>query len=159
MSSALTYLETKGIVHNDIKPRNIAYSPNRGAVIFDFGLASLSNEVSFCGSPWYVPPELISNSKRSSAGDVWAFGITMLYVLQRIDCPESIVESWSIHEIRQARSMAAQRMRRWLGLVKQAREGLDRANPIEHVTYQMLDEDQHSRITAAAMKSKVDRMQ
>lgn len=35
ITSALAYLEVQGIVHNDIKPANITYSPQRGAVLID----------------------------------------------------------------------------------------------------------------------------
>lgn len=86
-SSALTYLGANGIVHNNIKPSNIAYSPFEGAVIFDFESASSSNETKLCGAPWYLPPELATDSRRSPAGDVWAFGIIMLYLLNKIKYP------------------------------------------------------------------------
>lgn len=40
-SSALAYLVTQQVVHNNIKPENIAYSPERSAILLDFGLATL----------------------------------------------------------------------------------------------------------------------
>jgi serine/threonine protein kinase len=39
ISSALAYLSKQEIIHYDIKPANIAYSPGRGAVLMDFGMA------------------------------------------------------------------------------------------------------------------------
>ncbi|KAK1252171.1 hypothetical protein MKX08_003358 [Trichoderma sp. CBMAI-0020] len=159
ISSALIYLEANGIVHNDIKPSNIAYSSDRGAVIFDFENASLSNEAKLCGSPWYMPPELVHDSRRYSAGDVWAFGIIMLYLLKKIQYPETVVESWNVYELRQRASKSAKQMKLWLDFIKKAREDLDQANPIEYVTFRMLDEDQHSRITVAAIQNKVEHVQ
>lgn len=156
ISSALTYLEKKSIVHNDIKPSNIAYSPGRGAVLFDFGIASLSNEAKFGGSPWYIPPELMESLERYSAGDVWAFGITMLYILKKIRYPETMVKSWSIRGIRDKASEAEKQMQVWLDIINNAREGLDQTNPIEYVTFRMLDEDQHSRITAADIQDALE---
>ncbi|KAJ0123555.1 Serine/threonine-protein kinase tousled-like 2 [Diaporthe amygdali] len=59
MSSALAYLDGQGIVHNDIKPGNILYTPapweasgafsasGNGAVLIDFGLAGPVGETNF----------------------------------------------------------------------------------------------------------------
>lgn len=159
ISSALTYLEAKGIVHNDIKPSNIAYSSSRGAVLFDFGISSLSNEFKLGGSPWYIPPELMYSSKRCSAGDVWAFGILMLYILKKIQYPENMMKSWRISEIRERTSKAKKQMKVWLDFIKNARKGLDQANPIEYVTFRMLDKDQHSRIMAAQIQDTLQYLQ
>ncbi|TLD08051.1 hypothetical protein PspLS_12109 [Pyricularia sp. CBS 133598] len=40
MSTAIFYIYRQKIVHNDIKPDNILYSPTRGAVLIDFGLST-----------------------------------------------------------------------------------------------------------------------
>lgn len=48
-SSALGYLEAEGVVHNDLNPANIAYSPTRGAVILDFGLSTTIKRTSHTG--------------------------------------------------------------------------------------------------------------
>ena len=60
MSSALEYLSIHGIVHNDKKPANITYSPERGAVLIDFGIATRDGDRrSNGGTPWYLPPEFV----------------------------------------------------------------------------------------------------
>lgn len=156
VSSALKYLESKGIVHNDIKPSNIAYSPGRGAVLFDFGIASLSNEARLGGSPWYTPPELTHSANGSPAGDIWALGIIMLYILNKIQYPESIVESWDITKVRNSSSTAKKQMLAWLDRIYSARDRLDKKSPIEYATFLMLDEEQHSRITAAGIQNTLD---
>ncbi|KAL7917436.1 serine threonine protein kinase [Trichoderma austrokoningii] len=156
MSSALQYLEAEGIVHNDIKPTNIAYSPGRGAVLFDFGIASLPNERKVGGSPWYIPPELRYDSRRHPAGDIWAFGIIMLYVLKKIQYPDYMMKSWAINQIRKPGSEAKRQMKAWLELVYRARDGLDEKSPIEYTTFLMLDENQHTRITAAGIQNVID---
>ncbi|UKZ61167.1 uncharacterized protein TrAtP1_002437 [Trichoderma atroviride] len=159
LSSALKYLESKGIAHNDIKPSNVAYSPGRGAVLFDFGIASRSNEVEFSGSPWYIPPEFMHSANRSPAGDVWAFGIIMLYVLKKIHYPEHMMKSWNIRGIRKASSADKSDMMVWLQLIYTTRDGLDKKSPIEYATFLMLDEDQHSRITAVGIQNTLDYQQ
>lgn len=97
MSSALAYLESQQVVHHDIKPSNIAYSPQRGAVLLDFGLAGQNNEtVPTGGTSWYVPPEFRSSQTRGAAGDMWALGVTMLYVLRKTRLPETVGIGWRI---------------------------------------------------------------
>ena len=39
-STALLHIRRQGFVHNDIKPGNILFSRERGAVVIDFGLSS-----------------------------------------------------------------------------------------------------------------------
>lgn len=159
VSSALLYLEQEGIVHNDIKPSNIAYSASRGAVLLDFGIASLSNELSGGGSPWYLPPEFTSSSIRSPAGDIWALGIIMLYVLNKIQYPETMAESWSINEIRKASSAAKKQMMAWLEIIYSARNLLDGTSPIEYATFLMLDENPVSRMKAKGIQNTLDFVQ
>ncbi|SPQ21483.1 27e6b0ef-a855-4c85-aa69-e834c30132f5 [Thermothielavioides terrestris] len=69
--SALAYLETQQIVHNDIKPANIAYSPQRGAVLLDFEMARFVHDNGpVGGTPWYIPPEFAENGMRGAPGDI-----------------------------------------------------------------------------------------
>lgn len=90
ISSALDYLKGQNVVHYDIKPRNIAYSSNRGAVLLDFGLSSAPvNKI--CGTRGYLPPETFNDRPRDFAGDIWALGITTLYIRGYINQPETSV--------------------------------------------------------------------
>ncbi|KAK4145313.1 uncharacterized protein C8A04DRAFT_26820 [Dichotomopilus funicola] len=58
-ATALLYIHHQGFVHNDIKPGNILFSRERGAVVIDFGVSSeiAFQSVNTGGTPWYVPPE------------------------------------------------------------------------------------------------------
>ncbi len=42
-TSALAFVYENGITHNDINPGNILFSPARGAVLIDFGLAAMTS--------------------------------------------------------------------------------------------------------------------
>ncbi|EHK42540.1 serine threonine protein kinase [Trichoderma atroviride IMI 206040] len=155
VSSALKYLANKGIAHNDIKPSNIAYSATRGAVLLDFGIASSSNELSGGGTPWYLPPEFITSSGRCPAGDIWAFGVVMLYILRKIQLPES-KESWNINDVRNNSSAAKNEMKKWLAMIIKTRNGLDKTSPIEYATYLMLDENPATRMTARGIQNTIE---
>lgn len=78
------------MVHYDIKPRNIAYSLSKGAVLLDFGLSSAPVD-NMCGTIGYLPPETFNDRPRDFAGDIWALGITMLYIRGYIDQPETSI--------------------------------------------------------------------
>jgi serum/glucocorticoid-regulated kinase 2 len=58
------YLHSQNILYRDLKPENILLCEDGHIKITDFGLCKLNivDEVStksFCGSPAYMPPELI----------------------------------------------------------------------------------------------------
>ncbi|KAI9831285.1 MAG: hypothetical protein M1826_003724 [Phylliscum demangeonii] len=81
------YLHTRNIVHRDIKPENILLADqNLHVKIADFGLAKIVGEESFttslCGTPSYVAPEILEDSKHrkyTRAVDVWSLGV-VLYI-------------------------------------------------------------------------------
>ncbi|KAK1711261.1 kinase-like domain-containing protein [Colletotrichum acutatum] len=151
MSSALTYLSSRQVpvIHNNIKPANIAYSPQRGAVLLDFGLAMYSREKhSTGGTPWYVPPDLITEGTRGAPGDIWALGVTMLYVVGKISLPEKTRKSWLIRDLKSRDNVALRYMMDWLGFVSRAREGLSRNDEIEGLVYRMLEPKSKLRIQA-----------
>ncbi|KAK1248325.1 hypothetical protein MKX08_006545 [Trichoderma sp. CBMAI-0020] len=123
LSSALAYLSTKDIVHNDIKPDNIAYSPDRGPVLLDFGMAISSSAKTVGGTPWYIPPEYLINGSRGFAGDMWALGITMIYILGHIPLPETTGEPWRISKSREG-GADRDKMKFWLGRIDSKRKEL-----------------------------------
>ncbi|KAK2759460.1 hypothetical protein FQN54_002938 [Arachnomyces sp. PD_36] len=81
---ALAYLHENGIMHRDIKPENIALqslSPVNVKLI-DFGLARegcIANTL--CGTPGYIPQEIVRGKGYTDLVDVWALGMTALDLL------------------------------------------------------------------------------
>lgn len=78
---ALQYLHEKGIIYRDLKPENILLDEDGYLQLADFGMAkSLKNDekaMSFCGTPEYLAPEIISSDGHDYLVDWWSFGILM----------------------------------------------------------------------------------
>ncbi|PYH94730.1 serine/threonine-protein kinase chk1 [Aspergillus ellipticus CBS 707.79] len=95
--SAVGYMHSKGVGHRDIKPENMLLTADGNLKIADFGLATLFEykgvtklSTTFCGSPPYIAPEVISCSNRNvvkGAGyrpdlvDIWSCGIVLFVLL------------------------------------------------------------------------------
>ncbi len=92
LSRALSTIHSAGIVHKDIKPRNIVIDPGPGDVRFiDFGISSrLTREKSFLRSPVrlegtlsYIAPEQTGRMNRGIdyRADLYSLGVTMYELL------------------------------------------------------------------------------
>lgn len=150
MSSALAYLEEKDILHNDIKPANILYDDSRGAVLIDFGLASFSGKVCNGGTPWYVPQEFMAEGKRGFASDVFALGVTGLYLLKRSPLPDLQGRPWAIRNATaHSDTDDAKHMKAWLANVQTLEESLDESNQLEAIVRKMLQSEPKYRLTAS----------
>ncbi|TQW00563.1 Protein kinase-like domain [Cordyceps javanica] len=160
VASALSYLEEKNISHNDIKPRNIAYSPERGAVVLDFGLATEGRWVprEAGGTAWYVPPEALRAGARSNRGNVWAFGVTMLYVLGKIGTPEEYGSPWDFLNLRDPNGADRIAMESWADEVCTAVDELDRDDPMQCVVSWMMEQEPHERLAAGEIESEFRRL-
>ncbi|KAL2542080.1 Mitogen-activated protein kinase kinase kinase YODA [Abeliophyllum distichum] len=81
--SGLAFLHAKNTVHRDIKGANILVDPTGRVKLADFGMAKhitgQTCPLSFKGSPYWMAPEVIRNSKGCSlAVDIWSLGCTVL---------------------------------------------------------------------------------
>ncbi|EEU34288.1 uncharacterized protein NECHADRAFT_85599 [Fusarium vanettenii 77-13-4] len=138
MASALEYLHGQNIQHNDIKPGNILYDRERGPVLIDFGLAS-SHGGQLCngGTPWYVPREFIDDLERGPKSDVFALGVTMLYLLRKTPLPDVTQRGWIIYKAPRDSSETTL-MEEWLSKVLAMRDELNKASHIESLVRDML---------------------
>lgn len=152
--SALKYLCDQEIMHNDIKPANILYDRKvKGAVLIDFGLASLGGTVRTGGTPWYVPPELIEKGERGFKGDVFALGVTALYLLGKCPLPELQSQGWKIANV-EGSTEDTTKMRKWLRKVKKMQDGLSNSK-LEQVVKAMLTREPLNRISAGKALDKL----
>jgi serum/glucocorticoid-regulated kinase 2 len=80
---ALDHLHTYGIIYRDLKPENILMDEEGYLKLADFGMAKhLKGEekaMSFCGTPEYLAPEIITGEGHNKAADWWSFGILMYF--------------------------------------------------------------------------------
>lgn len=170
IAGALNYMHGRDLIHNDIKPSNILYSRKRGAVLCDFGLSTRSQAQAINGgTPYYVPPEFVGRKLRGPPADVWALGITMLYVLRKLPFPDGRNRAnhpsgrrlyWQIAELnrrppRGGLSDAVEQMRLWLDEVNAAKVRLNMADPLEAMVASMLVSDPKNRITMARLMSRL----
>ena len=82
-ATALVAIHRAEVVHRDLKPSNVLLGPD-GPRVIDFGVARLLDTVatstnSHLGTPAYMAPEQINDSRMGPAGDVFAWGCTMGY--------------------------------------------------------------------------------
>lgn len=86
MLQALEYLDSKGVIHRDVKPANILYvktGSNYSFQLGDFGLANhkICATTANVGSQVYHAPELHFHNRQSTKGDIWALFVTMMWLL------------------------------------------------------------------------------
>lgn len=80
---ALEYLHALDVVYRDLKPENILLDRAGNVRLADFGLAKenvnpLNPAMSFCGSPAYLAPELLTKKGSEKSADIYGLG-AMLY--------------------------------------------------------------------------------
>ncbi|MFN7943145.1 MAG: serine/threonine-protein kinase [Thermoanaerobaculia bacterium] len=105
-------LHKAGVVHRDIKPRNIAFTGGGELKLLDFGLARLEREATMSGvaghvvvgTPAYLSPEAHAHHRANPSFDLWALSVTFYEILcghrpVEAGSPEELVEAIKGHRL------------------------------------------------------------
>ncbi|KAK7744056.1 hypothetical protein SLS53_003573 [Cytospora paraplurivora] len=178
VAGALDYIHSRKLVHNDIKPGNIMYNRERGAVLCDYGMSTetAANQERIGGTPFYICPEFIGQKLRGPPSDVWALGVTMLYVLGKIGLPDARGARnhprqlyWMIAHINTPPQhqkqlpqydgrTAAHKMQIWLNEVSEAKSRLNHDDKLESLVAGMLILHPKQRITMRQVMQELPRV-
>ncbi len=85
-SAVIDDRQHRGIIHGDIKPRNIRITPHGHVKVLDFGIAkavSMTRSVTFnqFGSVPYSSPERLQTGDMDVRSDVWSVGVVLFEML------------------------------------------------------------------------------
>ena len=79
---AIEYLHQHNIIYRDLKPENILIDSDGHIKLADFGLAkeNVTNDTpnkTFCGSPQYLSPEMLTKEGTTKASDIYGIGVIL----------------------------------------------------------------------------------
>jgi len=84
---AFDYLHKRQFVYRDLKPENLMVDNNGYIRLVDLGFAKKimagHKTWTFCGTPEYICPEIISNTGHTIAADYWSLGILIFELLSK----------------------------------------------------------------------------
>jgi serine/threonine protein kinase len=80
---AFQYMHERDILYRDLKPENLLLDTNGYLRVTDFGFAKKTTErtYTFCGTPDYLSPEIVSNAGHGPGADWWTLGVFIFEML------------------------------------------------------------------------------
>lgn len=89
LASGLEAAHRKGVVHRDLKPDNILFTPDGRPRITDFGIARIAGGSAMdrtrtgvlMGTPYYMSPEQAGGGEITGASDLYSLGVLLYQML------------------------------------------------------------------------------
>ncbi|KAJ7388576.1 Mitogen-activated protein kinase kinase kinase 2 [Desmophyllum pertusum] len=84
----VSFLHSKNIIHRDIKGSNVLLDGHGNVKLADFGLSKIiqkvgskTNLMSYCGTPYWMAPEIFRGEGYGRKADIWSVGCTVVEML------------------------------------------------------------------------------
>lgn len=107
IADALASLHEAGVVHRDVKPKNILLTELGSPRLGDFGVVQVGGETTtasdFIGTLAYAAPELLGGSPTSAASDTFSFGVTAYELLAGVRPYDGATPVGVLDAVRQGR--------------------------------------------------------
>jgi len=106
LADVIGALHGVGILHGDIKPGNIGFSPDGVPKLLDFGLArafvldSLTREQLAGGTPLYLSPEALAGRPPDPSFDLWSVCMVLYEVIAGVNPARDSTVALSLERIR-----------------------------------------------------------
>jgi CRP-like cAMP-binding protein len=86
VADALAFMHIRGFIYRDLKPENVLVDQFGYPLITDFGFTRQlkKDELAYtmCGTPNYLPPEIIKNLGHGAPADNWSLAVLIYEVVQ-----------------------------------------------------------------------------